>query len=509
MTDSTAGALTLTPDDEHNRALATLTHPSSWLSPTPRGRYNLVIIGAGTAGLVAAAGAAGLGARVALIERHQTGGDCLNTGCVPSKAVIRAARAAFDASNAAAFGVTSAAPPSVDFAAVMERMRRLRSQIAPNDSVERFAGLGVDMFLGDAKFVSGSRVEVNGTALDFAKAVIATGARAAVPPIPGLADAGFFTNETVFDLTSLPKRWLVLGAGPIGCELAQSFHRFGANVTVMALDPRLLPREDPEASAVLQARFAYEGIRTELGVKPTRVERTGDVRRVTFEKNGEAQTLEVDAILVATGRAPNVENLGLDKAGVAFDKRGVQVDDALRSTNPNIFASGDVAGKWQFTHAADAMSRIVLQNALFWGRKKASVLTIPWATYTDPEIAHVGLTAAEAKERSANVISYTVQLHDVDRAILESDVEGFAKVHADRKSGRILGATLVGRDAGDLIGEMALAVTHKLTLGQVATTIHPYPTRAEAWKRIGDMHNRTRLTPAVKSLFHRLLAWQR
>ncbi|MBI5477418.1 MAG: mercuric reductase [Deltaproteobacteria bacterium] len=509
MTQSSSLALTLTPDDEHNRVLAKLTHPPQWLSPVPKGRYNLVVVGAGTAGLVAAAGAAGLGARVALIERHQTGGDCLNTGCVPSKAVIRAARAAYDAANAAPFGVSTPAAPVVDFAAVMERMRRLRARIAPNDSFERFSGLGVDMYQGEAKFVSGTRVEVNGVALDFSKAVIASGARAAVPPIPGLADAGFYTNETVFNLTSLAKRWLVLGAGPIGCELAQSFRRFGAEVMVMALDARLLPREDADASEVLRRRFAKEGIRTELGVKPVKVERVGEVRLVTFDRDGKADTVEVDALLVATGRAPNVEGLGFEAAGVAFDKRGVTVDDALRTTNPRIYASGDVAGRWQFTHAADAMSRIVLQNALFWGRKKASVLTIPWATYTDPEIAHVGLSEAEARQRGLDAVTYTVPLSDVDRAILESDDEGFARLHAERKSGRILGATLVGRDAGDLIGEMSLAVTNKLTLGQLAATIHPYPTRAEAWKRIGDLHSRTRLTPLVKRLFERLLAWQR
>jgi pyruvate/2-oxoglutarate dehydrogenase complex dihydrolipoamide dehydrogenase (E3) component len=502
-------ALTLAPDDEHNRALVKATHPAGWLSPSPKGRYNLVVVGAGTAGLVAAAGAAGLGARVALVERQQTGGDCLNTGCVPSKAVIRAARAAWDAANAAPFGVRTAGQPTVDFGAVMERMRRLRARIAPNDSVERFAGLGVDVFLGEAKFVSPTRVEVGGAALDFSKAVIATGARAAVPPLPGLAEAGFYTNENVFNLTSLPRRWLVLGAGPIGCELAQSFRRFGADVTVMALDPRLLPREDADASAVLRARFAREGIRTELGVKPVKVERDGEMWRVTYVRDEQALFIDVDAILVATGRAPNVEGLGLEAAGVAFDKKGVAVDDELRTSNPRVFASGDVAGRWQFTHAADAMSRVVLQNALFWGRKRASALTIPWATYTDPEIAHVGLYEAEARERGVDVITYTVHLADVDRAILESDEEGFARVHAERKSGRILGATLVGRDAGDLIGEMALAVTNRLTLGQLASTVHPYPTRAEAWKRVGDLHSRTRLTPFVKRLFERLLAWQR
>lgn len=508
-TPSSNLALALTPNDEYNRTLAKLTHPLDWPSPVPKGRYNLVVVGAGSAGLVAAAGAAGLGARVALIERHQSGGDCLNTGCVPSKAVIRAARAAYDAANAAPFGVHTAVAPAVDFSAVMERMRRLRARIAPNDSFERFSGLGVDMFLGDAKFTSATRVEVNGRPLDFSKALIATGGRAAVPSVPGLVDAGFFTNETVFNLTSLPKRWLVLGGGPIGCELAQSFKRFGAEVTIMGRDKRLLPRDDPDASAVLEARFVQEGIHAQLGVEPLRVERTGEVRRVVFERDGKSETVEVDAILVATGRLPNVENLGLEEAGVAFDRRGVTVDDSLRSSNPRIYASGDVAGRWQFTHAADAMSRIVLQNALFWGRKKATMLTIPWATYTDPEIAHVGRSHAEAAERGQDLVTYTVQLRDVDRAILESDEEGFARVRADRKTGRIVGATLVGRDAGDLIGEMALAVTNKLTLGQLAATVHPYPTRAEAWKRIGDLHSRTRLTPFVKRLLERLLALQR
>lgn len=501
--------MTLLPDDPYNQTLAALTHPSDWVNPKPRGRYNLVVVGAGTAGLVAAAGAAGLGARVALIEKHQSGGDCLNVGCVPSKALIRSARAIYDARRLSDFGANSSTI-EVDFGEVMKRMRRLRAGIAPNDSFRRFKDLGVEMFLGEAKFVSQMQVEINGTRLDFSKALIATGSRASIPPLLGLADAGYFTHETLFSLTQLPKRWLVLGGGPIGCELSQCLRRFGAEVTLMSRDPRLLPREDIDAASILQSQFQSEGIHTVLGTTPIQVTRVGNARKIDFNSDDKLQSIEVDAILVAVGRTPNIETLGLDSAGVHLKKGGaLELDDALRTSNKRIFASGDVAGQWQFTHAADAMGRVVLQNTLFWGRKKANTLTIPWSTYTDPEIAHVGLYELEAKKRGIDVATYTVPFSEVDRAILESEDSGFARIHADRRTGHILGASYVGRDAGDLIGEMALAVTHRLTLGQLASTVHPYPTRAEAWKKIGDLHSRTRLTPRVKAIFKKLMAWQR
>jgi pyruvate/2-oxoglutarate dehydrogenase complex dihydrolipoamide dehydrogenase (E3) component len=496
------------PDDAHNRALVENVHPPAWTNPTPPSRYNLLVIGAGTAGLVSAAGAAGLGARVALVERYLMGGDCLNFGCVPSKGVLRAAHAAQALRDAPAFGASSDGAPRVDFAAAMERMRRLRAGLSAIDAAERFRGLGVDVHLGEARFTGPDTVEVDGRRLRFSRAVIATGARAAAIPVPGLAEAGFLTNETVFSLTALPPRLVVIGAGPIGCEMGQAFRRFGSEVAIVSLDPRLLPRDDPDAAAVLAARFEREGVRLALGARVRRVERRGGAKVVVFERDRGEEEASGDEILLAAGRAPNVEGLDLERAGVRHDRSGVQVDERLRTTNPRIYAAGDICSPFKFTHAADAMARLVLQNALFFGRKKASALVIPWCTYTDPEVAHVGLSAEEVRARGHDGVTLTVRLDDVDRALLDGETEGFGRVHLDRR-GRILGATLVARHAGETIGEVVLAMTRGLGIGALGATIHPYPTQAEVLKRLGDAYQRTRLTPGVKRLLTRYFRLRR
>jgi pyruvate/2-oxoglutarate dehydrogenase complex dihydrolipoamide dehydrogenase (E3) component len=497
------------PADLHDRRLVENVHPPGWTNPRPAGRYDLVVLGAGTAGLVSAVGAAGLGARVAIVERRLMGGDCLNVGCVPSKGVLRASRAAAEVREAGAYGVRIAGAIEVDFGAAMERMRRLRAAISHNDSAHRLAQLGVDVYFGDARFVAGDAVDVGGATLRFVRAVIATGGRPAAPPVPGLAEAGFLTNETVFSLTELPRRMVVIGAGPIGCELAQAFRRFGSAVTVVSLDARLLPREDPDAAAVLAGRFEREGVVLRLGAKLLRLERRSGAKVVVFETAGQLEEVACDEILVAVGRAPNVEGLDLESAGVTAGREGVEVDDRLRTTNRRIYAAGDVCSAYKFTHAADAMARIVIQNALFFGRKRASTLVIPWCTYTDPEIAHVGLSEREARERGLDLATITVPLAEIDRAVLDGEPEGFARVHADRKSGRILGATLVAGHAGEMIGEMALAITARLALGTLARAIHPYPTQAEVWKRAGDAWNRGRLTPRVRGILQRVLSFRR
>ena len=509
LSRSMSPSLEVLPDDVHNRELVANVHPPGWQNPTPTGRYNLVVIGGGTAGLVSAMGAAGLGARVALIERHLLGGDCLNYGCVPSQALIRAARAVFDARELASFGGNAHEAASIDFSAVMERMRRLRAGIAHHDSAQRFADGGIDVFLGDARFVSKDEVEVAGARLRFARAVIATGARAAVPPIPGLAEAGYLTNESIFSLTTLPRRLAVIGAGPIGCELAQAFRRFGSDVTMLSHGARLLPREDPDAAAILRAQLEEEGITVVLGAKLSDVASGLDGKNLHFDRGRGPEHTTADAILVAVGRAPNVEGLGLEAAGVLFDGSGVKVDDRMRTANARIFAAGDICSPYKFTHAADAMARVVIQNALFMGRKKASSLVIPWSTYSDPEIAHVGLYRHEAEERGLAVKTFTVQLQDIDRAVLDGETKGFARLHVDEKNGRILGATVVARHAGEMIGELSLAMTERLSAGALARTIHPYPTQAEVWKRLGDAYARTRLTPWIKRLFERFLSWRR
>lgn len=489
------------PPDEHNLRLVGNVHPPTWVNPEPAGRYHMVVIGAGTAGLVSAAGAAGLGAKVALIERHLMGGDCLNVGCVPSKGVIRAARAWHDARQAAErFGGPAVDPQSRgDFAAAMARMRRLRAGISVHDSAERFRGLGIDVFLGQGRFVSPEEIEVGGKRLRFRRAVIATGARAAVPPIPGLADAGYLTNETIFNLTELPPRLVVIGAGPIGCEMAQAFARMGSRVTLLDRDAHVLIREDADAAEVVQQALLRDGVQLELNAKIVEVRGSA----VVIESGGERKEIVADEILVAAGRAPNLEGLGLEAAGVKFTNRGVEVDDNLRTSNRNVFACGDVASRFQFTHIADAQARIVIQNALFFGRSKASALTIPWCTYTTPEIAHVGLYEKDARERGIEVDTLTVALSTVDRAILDGADEGFLRVHLEKGKDRILGATLVAEHAGDMIGELCLAITHGIGLGKIASVIHPYPTQGEVIKKAADQWRRTKLTPGVKKLFER------
>jgi len=503
-------ALPVQPYDVHNQFLVSNARPPDWANPEPAGRYNLVVLGAGTAGLVSAAGAAGLGARVALVERAFMGGDCLNVGCVPSKALIRASRAAAEVRDAQDFGVEAPAGARVNFPAVMERMRRLRAALSSNDSAARFRGLGVDVFFGEARFTGPDAVEVGGRVLRFRRAVIATGARAARPDIPGLADAGFLTNETVFSLTELPPRLAVIGAGSIGCELAQAFARFGARVSLLGNRPQIMPREDPDAARIVEKEMRRDGVNLILGCNVVRVAQEGAVKVLHLECGGQPTEVRADAILIGVGRAPNVQGLDLEAAGVAYDeKEGIKVNDRLQTTNPRIYAAGDICSRFKFTHAADAMARVVIQNALFFGRAKASALVIPWCTYTDPEVAHVGLYEAEAKARGIDVRTFTEPMAHVDRAVLDGDTDGFVKVHVRAGSDRILGATVVARHAGEMISELTLALVGGLGLGTLARTIHPYPTQAEAIKRVADAYNRTRLTPFVKGLFQKWLAWMR
>ena len=502
-------SLTLQPDDAHNRRLRFQVHPPDWVNPTPAPRYNLVVIGGGTAGLVTAVGAAGLGAKVALVERHLLGGDCLNYGCVPSKSLIASARAAAACRDAANYGIVLNCGVQVDFAAVMERLRKIRADISPHDGAERLRKAGVDVFLGDGRFTSADAIEVGGSTLKFAKAVIATGARAAVPEVPGLKQAGFFTNETIFTLTELPKRIAVIGGGPIGCELAQAFARLGSRVTLFHSKEHILDREDADAAAIVQTSLQRDGVDLIVGARLEGVVTSAAGKSIRYS-GASSGTVECDAILVSTGRQPNVENLGLEAAGVRFDPRkGVEVDDRLRTSQPRIFACGDVCSGLKFTHAADFMARTVIQNALFKGRKKFSRVTIPWCTYTEPEIAHVGLGEQGARERGIEVDTYTKQFADVDRAKTDGTSEGFVKIFTAKGKGTILGATIVGDHAGDLISEISVAMAGGVSLGSLAGVVHPYPTRAEAIRQCGDAYNRTRFTPLVASLFRRWLAWTR
>jgi pyruvate/2-oxoglutarate dehydrogenase complex dihydrolipoamide dehydrogenase (E3) component len=497
------------PLDEHNRKLLDQVHPEDWHPPSPEPVYNLVVIGAGTAGLISAIGCAALGGKAALVERSLMGGDCLNVGCVPSKCLIRSSRAAAEAASADRFGLTPHRTAASDFPAVMERLRRLRARISPNDSARRYSELGVHVFFGDASFMDRQTVTVGGRPLRFRKAVIATGGSPVHPGIKGLAECGFRTNETIFDLTELPPRLAVIGGGPIGCELAQAFRRLGSEVTILQ-NTRLLPREDPEASAIIESKFKQEGIEVLVEANPVRVDKDGERKRLIADTRDGERTIVADEILVGTGRLPNVENLSLPNAAVAFDDvKGIEVDDFLRTTNPRIYAAGDVCMDWKFTHAADAAARIAVQNALFPGRKRLSALNMPWCTYTDPEIAHVGLYEEDARARNIETDTYKVSLEEVDRAVTDGETEGFVKILVKKGTGRIVGATIVAAHAGDLISEISVAMAGNTGLKTIADVIHPYPTQAEAIRRAAAAYNRTRLTPWVAALLRWWLKIQR
>jgi pyruvate/2-oxoglutarate dehydrogenase complex dihydrolipoamide dehydrogenase (E3) component len=497
-------------NDPHDRRVIENCRPPGHVNPTPAGKYNLVAIGAGAAGLVSAGGAGLLGAKAAIIERALMGGDCLNVGCVPSKALIRAARAVYDLRMAKEFGVRLTAEPQVNFAEAMERMRRLRAGISPKDSVARFQNeFGVDVYLGDARFVGHVEIEVDGKRLRFDRAVIATGGRPAELPIPGLKETGFFTNENVFKLTELPPRLAVIGGGAVGCELAQAFLRFGGQVTIINDVTRILPREDADAAAIVHRQLEHEGATIINQAKITRVERRGDDKVIVYSRNGGVEEVLCDAILSAAGRAPNVEGLNLEAAGVDYSRDGVIVDDYLRTSNPRIYAAGDICSKFKFTHAADAMARAALRNALFFGRARMSSMVMPWVIFTDPEVAHAGLYEVEARAAGFDVATITERFEDVDRAVLDGEDEGFARIHYDRKTGKILGGTIVARHAGEMIGELTLAITNGLKMGALSATIHPYPTQAEAIRKIGDAYNRARLTPTVRKIFQKWFAWRR
>lgn len=498
------------PHDVYNKTLVSNVHPLDWENPDPAPRYNLVVIGAGTAGLVTAAGAAGLGAKVALVERHLLGGDCLNVGCVPSKCIIRSSRVVADIRDANQFGIRVPQGMEVDFPFVMERMRRLRARISAHDSAKRFKEMGVDVFLGEGHFSRPDAVEVSGKVLRFKKAVIATGTRPVYPTIEGLAEAGFLTNETVFSLTERPQRLAVIGGGPIGCELAQAFRRLGCEVSLFHNASHILNREDEDAAEILQRSFIRDGIRLVFDCKTKRVEKKNGTKVIHIECGGKEEEIVVDEILAGAGRAPNVEGLNLEVAGVKYDKReGVEVNEYLQTTNPGIYACGDICLKYKFTHTADATARMVIQNALFLGRKKQSALTIPWCTYTDPEIAHVGMYERDAREKGIAVGTFVRPLSNVDRAITDGEEEGFVKIHVRKGTDQILGATIVARHAGEMLSEITLAIVGNVGLGTLANVIHTYPTQAEAIKQVADAYNRTRLTPFIKGLFIRWLAWSK
>ncbi len=478
------------------------------------GLYNAVVIGAGTAGLVTAAGTAALGGRVALVERHKMGGDCLNFGCIPSKALIRSSRVAALMRHADRYGLDPHDPP-VEYARVVRRLKAARARIEPHDSVERFESLGVEVFLGQARFESPHAVRVGDRVLRTRRTVIATGGRAAVPDIPGLQESGYFTNETFFENEEFPRRLAVLGAGPIGCELSQALARLGSRVTLIDRGDQVLHREDGDVAALLQDALAADGVTLWLRTRLLRVEKgERGARRLVVARDGREEAFEADAIMVAAGRRPNVEELGLEEIGIRFDERGVWVDRTLRTSHPDIYAAGDVARSHQFTHFADFQARILVRNLLLpsplgFLRARADAFVLPWATFTEPEVARVGLNEKEAGAAGIACDVHRHEFSELDRAIVDGTDKGFVKVLTARSTDRILGATVVGAGGGEIIHEFVLAIRNRIGLGSLSSTIHVYPTYAQGVQRVADAYMRTRLTGRAKRVLSWLYARQR
>ena len=472
-----------------------------------RAEFDIVVIGGGAGGLVVAAGGAALGAKVALVEKHKMGGDCLNYGCVPSKTLLKSARVAHLMRTAADYNI----PPHVpapDIAHVMERVAAVIAGIAPTDSPERFRGLGVDVILGDGKFIAPDCFEVGGRKLTARTFVIATGSRPGVPPIPGLGDVPYLTNETVFNLREQVPGLLIIGGGPIGCEMAQAFCRLGARVTVVDMADRILPREDADVSDVVRRQLENEGVRFHFNASIVRVEGgRHEIRMHIKDGAGAESTLQATHLLVAAGRRANVEGLGLERAGIALDQGRIACDATLRTTNPRVYLCGDVAGGLQFTHVAGHHAGILLRQAIFRMRWAKPSVHVPWCTYTDPELARFGLSESEAIKSGVAHRVYRFGFDEIDRARAEGETEGFAKVITDPK-GRILGAAIVGPHAGEVIHEYVLAVNKGLNLKELSAIIHIYPTFAEINKRVADQRLKEGLTPQSKAWIQRLFGLQ-
>jgi len=483
---------------------------SRWPRPARFDR-NLVVIGAGSAGLVSAYIAATVRAKVTLIEKHRMGGDCLNTGCVPSKALIKTARVLSQIRNSAKYGIRSASA-EFDFAEVMERVQRVVKQVEPHDSIERYSNLGVECIQGEAKITSPWSVTVNGRTLTTRAIIIAAGARPLVPPIPGLDKVEVLTSDTVWSLRKLPPRLLVLGGGPIGSELAQAFARLGSQVTQVEMLPRIMAREDPEISELVKRRFEQEGINVLVGHRAKQVVVEGGKKLLLCEHEGKGVGVEFDALLCALGRVPNTAGYGLEELGIPLGKgRTVETNAYLQTLYPNIYACGDVAGPYQFTHTAAHQAWYASVNALFapFRKFRADYAVIPWATFTEPEVARVGLNESEASERGIACEVTTYGIDDLDRAIAESEAHGLVKVLTAPGRDTILGATIVGEHAGELIVEFVAAMRHGIGLKKILGTIHIYPTLAEANKYAAGAWRKARAPEGLLRKVEKFHAWMR
>jgi len=459
-------------------------------------KMDLCVIGAGSGGLSVAAAASQMGLKVVLIEKGKMGGDCLNYGCVPSKSLLAAAKRANAMRHAEAFGISNVVP-DIDYLKLRDHIRGVIEKIAPHDSVERFTGLGVTVVLGEARFVERNVVDVGGERITAKRFVIATGALPAVPPIPGLDQTPYLTNETIFDLSEKPEHLIVIGGGPIGCELAQAHLLLGAKVTVMDIFT-ILPKDDLECVDVVRQQLLAEGLQLFENIKIDRIEKSALGVSVMIEVDGNKQSIDASHLLVSAGRKPNINGLTLEKAGVKFTQRGIVVDARLRTSNKRIFAIGDVIGGFQFTHTAGYHAGIVIRNALFHLPSKVDYKALPWVTYTEPEMAHVGFNEAMAKEKGLDYRILKTDFSEIDRSQAEHQTEGLIKVLVTPK-GKILGATIVGAEAGELILPWVLAIQNNLKIAAMASVVVPYPTRNDISKRVaGSFFTKTLYSPKMK-----------
>jgi pyruvate/2-oxoglutarate dehydrogenase complex dihydrolipoamide dehydrogenase (E3) component len=467
------------PDDE--KAFLRRVRPEDWKQPTPQRVYDLAIVGAGPAGLAAAETAARLGFRVALIERYRIGGNSLNSGSVPSKAIIRTARVYGTMRYAEDFGAFVAGEPAADFGKVMARMRRIRTRISEYESVHNLIGIGVDIFFGNARFGSANALLVGDVHLHFKKAIIATGARPRASDIQGLDQTAYRTSATIFEMAALPRRLAVIGGGPLGCELAQAFCRLGSHVTIVQNNPKFLRREERDAAEILSRSMARDGVEIRLDTTVVGARRDGGDKVIETVSNEIKNDIRADEILLSTGRVPNVEGLNLEAAGVSYDAdQGIKVDDFLQSRNSNVYAAGDVCLALKFTNAAQSSAHMAVRNALTGIRQRHSSAAIPWCTFCDPEIAHIGLQVWEARQQSIPIKSFTVMMHDVDRAITDGQDAGFVKIHIAEGTDRILGATIVASRASEMINEMAVIMGAGIGMKALAGVAHTYPAQSEA-----------------------------
>jgi dihydrolipoamide dehydrogenase len=472
---------------------------------------NIVVIGAGSAGLVSAIIAAGAKTKVILIEKHKMGGDCLNTGCVPSKSLIRSGRIMSYIKRAKEYGIDNASG-TLNFAAVMERVQGVIKAIEPHDSVERFTSLGVECIMGEANIVSPYEVEVNGRTLATRSIIIATGARPLVPPIPGLDTVNHVNSDNVWDLRELPKRLLVVGGGPIGCELAQAFNNLGSKVIQVDLAPRIMPREDPEVSERVTEQFVADGIDVLTEHKLQKFENIDGNNWMQAEHKGEIVRVEFDVVLLAIGRKPNVEGFGLEALKIPLTKQGmISVNESMQTVYSNMYACGDVAGPYQFTHMASYQAWFATLNAMlggFW-RSKVNYRVVPWATFTDPEVARVGLSETEASEKGIEFEVTRYDMDHLDRALADGEAHGFIKVLTVPGKDKILGVTIVGYHAGEMIGEFVFAMTHNMGLGKISAVTHIYPTLLEANKFTANAWRSARLPKKYFPYLERFFRWQR